>query len=80
MCVCVWQRGERDFVEVSFNLKHERRMICINCMLSGGLGVAAILRKDMRGHEKKKKQKARSCIVGLQEESRGLNKGKGENW
>lgn len=53
-------------------------MICINCMLSEGLGVAAILRKDMREHEKRKK--ARSCIVELQEERGRLNKREGENW
>lgn len=62
MCVCVspcvWWCGrerERDFVEVSFNFEHERLIICINCMLSKGLGVAAILRKDIREHEKKRK-------------------------
>lgn len=54
-CVCGGGGGS-DFVEVSFNSEHERRIICINCMLSGGLGVAAILRKDMREHGEKKKK------------------------
>lgn len=47
-------------------------------MPSEGLGVAAILGEDIRGHGKKKK--ARSCIVKPQEERRGLNKREGENW
>lgn len=61
MCVCVGERGERDFVEVSFNFEHERQIICINCMLSGGLGVAAIMRKDMREHEKKTESTILRC-------------------
>lgn len=58
LCVCdgVGEIRMRDFVEVSFNFDNERLVICINCMLSEGLGVAAILGKDIRGHGKKKRK------------------------
>lgn len=47
-----------------------------------GLGGGSYTEKryERTWRKKEKKQKARSCIVVLQEERGGLNKREGENW